>query len=307
MKRPALRPDPSSTARRNPGSDAASRVISTANGSVPSQPLSYLTPERLHLISRSLSPLDWQLLAFVHDSRLASGAQLIRAFWHTQDATSNGARRGRRTLKRLADQRVLATLPRQVSGMRGQAGLVYHAGRAGVRLLAARGITGPRVEMPGTLHLAHTLATTELALLLIEANAAGTLELIEQPQQEPACWRTYPALFASERTLKPDLFVRIAAGPDGGQEDRWFIEVDLGSESARTVTRKASLYAEHYRSGSEQRTHGVYPRVVWLTPDQARTEQIELVLARQPAQTSRLFNVASFSDAVAFLAAEARS
>lgn len=307
MMRPALRPGPSSETRPNPGSGAASRAISTANGSVPSQPLSYLTPERLHLISRSLSPLDWQLLSFVHDSRLASGAQLIRAFWHSQDATSNAARRGRRTLKRLTDQRLLATLPRQVTGMRGQAGLVYHAGRAGVRLLAARGITGPRVEMPGTLHMAHTLATTELALLLIEANAACTLELIATPQQEPACWRSYTALFASERTLKPDLFVRIAAGPDGGQEDRWFVEVDLGSESARTITRKANLYGEHYRSGNEQSEHGVYPRVLWLAPDPTRAEQIERVLARQPTDTSRLYNVACFTDAVAFLAAEARS
>lgn len=305
--RPALRPGPSSGAHPNPGSGAASRAISTANGSAPSQSLSYLTPEWLHLISRSLSPLDWQLLSFVHDSRLASGAQLIRAFWQTQDATTNAARRGRRTLKRLTDQRVLATLPRQVTGMRGQAGLVYHAGRAGVRLLAGRGITGPRVEMPGTMHLAHTLATTEFALLLIEANAAGTLELIEAPQQEPACWRSYTALLASERTLKPDLFVRVAAGPAGSQEDRWFIEVDLGSESARTITRKANVYGEHYRSGHEQHEHGVYPRVLWLTPDQQRAQQIQRVLARQPADTPRLFSVACFTDAVAFLAKEARS
>lgn len=307
MMRPALRPGPASQPHSNPGNGAVLRAISTANGSVRAQPLSYLTPERLHLISRSLSPLDWQLLSFIHDSRLASGAQLIRAFWQTQDATSNAARRGRRALKRLTDQRVLATLPRQVSGMRGHAGLVYHAGRAGVRLLAARGITGPRVEMPGTLHLAHTLATTELALLLVEANAAGTLELIAPPQQEPGCWRSYPTLFASERTLKPDLFVRVAAGPDGDQEDRWFIEVDLGSESARTIARKASLYGEHYRSGREQHEHGVYPRVLWLTPDQQRAEQIEHALSRQPADTRRLFTVACFADAVKLLATEARS
>lgn len=301
--RPAERPGTSPQTRANPRADAASWQFSTANGSVPPQSLSYLTPDRLHQTNRSMSDLDWQLLRFVHDGRFASGAQLIRAFWQTEDATSNPARRGRRALKRLTGWRILATLPRRVSGMRGQAGLVYYTGRAGVRLLATRGITGPRVEVPGTLHLAHTLATTELALRLREADRDGTLELIEV-QQEPACWRSYPVLFGSERTLKPDLFVRIGAGES---EDRWLIEVDLGSESARTIARKATVYGEHYRSGAEQHEHGVYPRVVWLVPDDVRAEQVEGVLARQPAETRRLFTVCRFDDAVNLVAAEARA
>lgn len=303
MMRPAERPGTSPKTRANPRTGAASWRFSTANGSVSSQSLSYLTPDRLHQTNRSMSNLDWQLLNFVHDGRFATGAQVIRAFWQTEDATSNPARRGRRVLKRLTDWRILATLPRRVSGMRGSAGLVYYTGRAGVRLLAVRGITGPRVEVPGTLHLAHTLATTELALRLREADRDGTLELIEV-QQEPACWRNYPVLFGSGRTLKPDLFVRIGAG---GQEDRWFVEVDLGSESARTIARKATVYGEHYRSGAEQHGHGVYPRVVWLVPDGVRAEQVEGVLARQPAETRRLFTVCRFDDAVSLMAAEARA
>jgi len=305
--RPAMRPGQASQARANPGSGGESRAISTANGSVPARPLSYLTPDRLHQTSRSMSDLDWQLLQLVHDGRFASGAQLIRAFWQTDDAGSSAARRGRRALKRLVDWRVLATLPRRVSGMRGQAGLVYYTGRASVRLLAARGVTGPRVEMPGTLHLAHTLATTELALRLCEADRDGRLDQIEPPQQEPACWRDYPVLFAPERTLKPDLFIRLAAGEHGQQEDRWFAEVDLGSESARTIARKAAVYGEHYRSRAEQDRHGVYPRVIWLVPDDARAELVKSVLDRQPAETRRLFSVCPFADAIGFLAAEARS
>jgi Replication-relaxation len=304
--RPAMRPGHASPARPNPRSGAVSGAFSTADGCVPAPPLSYLTPARLHQTSRSLSNLDWQLASFVHESRFASGAQLIRAFWRTRDATSNAARRGRRALKRLVDARVLATLPQHVSGMRGQAGLVYYTGRAGTRLLSDRGITGPRVEMPGTLHLAHTLATTELALRLAEADRDGTLGLIEV-QQEPACWRTYPVVFAPARTLKPDLFIRVAAGQRGEQEDRWLVEIDLGSCSARTIARKASAYGEHYRSGIEQDRHGVYPRVVWLVPDAARAQQIERVLHRQPAGTRRLFTVRPFDEATSYLAMEACS
>jgi hypothetical protein len=264
---------------------------------------SYLTPSRLHQIGQAMSEADWRLLDFIHQSRFATGEQLIRAFWQTDDATSNAARRGRRALKRLTDWRVLETLPRRVSGMRGSAGLVYYPGRAGVRLLGARGVAGPRVEVPGTLHLAHTLATTELAVRLTEAARGDTLELIEV-QQEPACWRRYPAFFAAERVLKPDLFLRLGAGTS---EDRWMIEVDLGSESARTIARKAALFGEHYRAGTEQRQGGVYPRVAWLVPDGARAEQVRSVLDHQPKETRRLFSVCIFDQGVAFLAAEARA
>lgn len=303
MRRPAKRPEAASRLAARPRNGGASAAISTANGSVSPQPHSYLTPSRLHQISAAMSEDDWRLLDFIHQSRFATGDQLIRAFWQTDDGTSNAARRGRRALKRLADCRVLQTLPRRVSGMRGSAGLVYYPGRAGVRLLGARGVAGPRVEVPGTLHLAHTLATTELAVRLTEADQGGTLELIEV-QQEPACWRRYPAFFSGERLLKPDLFIRLGAG---ASEDRWMVEVDLGSESARTIARKAALYGEHYRAGTEQRQSGVYPRVVWLVPDEVRAEQVRSVLGRQPSETRRLFSVCRFDQGVAFLAAEARA
>jgi hypothetical protein len=250
-----------------------------------------------------MSGLDWQLLRFVHDGRFASGQQLIRAFWQTDNAQSAAARAGRRTLKRLTDWRVLATLPRRIAGMRGSSGLVYYTGRAGVRLLAARDIHGPSVEIPGTLHLAHTLATTELALCLQEAGGEGTLELIEV-QQEPVCWRSYPSAMGAQRVLKPDLFIRIGAGT---QEDRWMAEVDLGSESGRTIARKLSLYAQHYRSGREQHAHGVYPRVLWTVPNEQRAQQVTDVLNRQPPATKRLFTVCQLKDTIGLLAAEARS
>jgi len=303
MSRPAVRPGTSSQTTETPRTGAASRGFSTANGSASPPSLPYLTTSRLYQLNQSMSDLDWQLLRFVHDGRFASGAQLIRAFWQTHNPQSAAARAGRRALKRLADWRVLAALPRRISGMRGSAGLVYYTGRAGVRLLAARGIHGPRVEIPGTLHLAHTLATTELALRLQEADRDGELEVIEV-QQEPACWRSYPSVMGASRTIKPDLFIRIGAG---AQEDRWMAEVDLGSESGRTIARKLALYGQHYRAGSEQHQHGVYPRVLWTVPDERRAGQVRDVLGRQPAETGRLFTVCWFEDTVGLLASEASS
>lgn len=303
MSRPDPRPDPSSRHAETPRTDGASPAFSTANGSVTPQTLPYLTPSRIYQLSQAMTDPDWQLLGFVHDGRFAGGAQLIRAFWQTPNAQSAAARAGRRTLKRLTDWRVLQVLPRRITGMRGSSGLVYYTGRAGVRLLAARGIHGPRVEIPGTLHLAHTLATTELALLLKEADREGELELIEV-QQEPVCWRSYPTVMGARRVLKPDLYIRVGAGT---QEDRWMVEVDLGSESGRTIARKLALYAQHYRSGREQHEHGVYPRVLWTVPDEHREQQVEEVLVRQPAAAQRLFTVCQFKDATRLLASEARS
>ena len=303
MSRPATRPGPASQNAVTRSTGGASGAFSTANGSAPPQSLSYLTASRLYQTSQAMSDLDWQLLGFVHDGRLASGAQLIRAFWQTDNPQSARARAGRRALKRLTDWRVLQVLPRNVAGMRGSSGLVYYTGRAGVRLLAARGIHGPRVEIPGTLHLAHTLATTELALRLKEADRYGELELIEV-QQEPVCWRSYPTGMGAQKVLKPDLFIRIGAGT---QEDRWMAEVDLGSESGRTIARKLALYAQHYRSGREQHEHGVYPRVLWTVPDERRRQQIDDVLTRQASETRRLFTVCQSEDTIHLLATEARS
>jgi hypothetical protein len=196
---------------------------------------------------------------------------------------------------------VLTTLPRRIGGVRtGSQGLVYGVGRAGVRLLAVRGVTGARVELPGTLHLSHTLATTELAVRLAEAERAGDLEVIEV-QQEPACWRSFPGAGGTTRTLKPDLFVRLSAG---ALEDRWMVEVDLGSESGRTLARKAAIYREHYRSGREQHQYGTYPRVLWTAPDGQRVAQIQSVLEAQ-AEVRRFSSVRAFDEAIEFLASEA--
>ena len=157
--------------------------------------------------------------------------------------------------------------------------------------------------MPGTLHLSHTLATTELVIRLAEAERTGDLEVIEA-QQEPACWRSFPGLGGARRVIKPDLFVRLGAG---ALEDRWMIEIDLGSESGRTLARKATIYREHHQSGREQHDHGVFPRVLWTAPDAQRVAQIQSVLEAQPPEVRRLCSVRAFDDAVPFLAIEAKA
>src|SRR5665213_1606913 len=117
MMRPVARPGRLSPTRPTARAGAASGAFSTAKGSGTPQSL-YLTADRLHRVASEMTERDWQLLRFTHESRFASGQQLIRWFWLTRDPMSSQARAGRRALKRLTDWRVLDTLPRRVGGLR---------------------------------------------------------------------------------------------------------------------------------------------------------------------------------------------
>lgn len=301
MTRPIASPMTSSRERRDPGTGVASRDFWTPKQSVPARP-NYITPDRLYRTLQRMTDTDWLVLGFVSSSRLASGHQLIRRYWLTSERNDARARAGRRALKRLTDWRVLDPLPRRVGGERaGSSGMVYTVGIAGAKLLARRGQPANRLEAPGALYVAHTLACTELVVALGEASGSGMLECIEV-QSEPECWRTFLAGLGARLTLKPDLFVRVAV-PGSSFEDRWYVEVDLATEATGTVLAKAKRYLAHHRSGSER----VHPKVLWVVPDTRRAERIQSALGRLPVEAQRMFAVCLTSDVVEFLTAEARS
>jgi hypothetical protein len=253
-----------------------------------------------------MSERDWALLNFLAASRLATGKQLVARFWTCH---ANGdparARAGRRALKRLSEWRVLDPLPGRARGGQrgGSATLIYRVGVAGAKLLARRGWHQKRLAAPGERYIAHTLACAQIAVDLHVAHGRGDLDLIEV-QHEPACHRGFLGPMGARLMLKPDLFVRIGAG---GLEDRWFVECDLASEHANTLLGKANRYIAHRRSGAEQRDHGVYPRVLWVAPDDRRASEVESILARPGAEAGHLFSICRFDETAEFLAAEARS
>lgn len=299
MTRPVASPVTSSWERRNLRIGVASRDFSRPKQSVPARS-NYITPDRLYRTSQRMTDTDWLVLGFVSSSRLASGHQLIRRYWLTSERGDARARSGRRALKRLTDWRVLDALPRRVGGERaGSSGMVYTVGVAGAKLLARRGQPANRLEAPGALYIAHTLARTELVVALGEASRS--LECIEV-QSEPECWRTFLAGMGARLTLKPDLFIRVAA-PGASFEDRWYVEVDLATEATGTVLAKAKRYLAHHRSGSER----VHPKVLWAVPDARRAERIQSALGRLPAEAQRMFAVCLTSEVVEFLTTEARS
>jgi hypothetical protein len=83
-----------------------------------------------------------------------------------------------------------------------------------------------------------------------------------------------------------------------GFEDVWFLEVDCATESSTALARKLDLYRQYWSCGQEQARLGVFPRVLWLAPNQTRREQLIEVASRQPAEAWKLFTVRLFAELV---------
>lgn len=187
-----------------------------------------------------------------------------------------------------------------VGGVRaGSAGFVYRLDVAGQRLVNRESDRRPqRPWNVGTMFLAHTLAVTELYVRLVEADRAGELELVDFAT-EPRCWRSFSGIGGARTVLKPDALISLRLGRF---EDRWFVEVDRGTEATTTLARKCERYRQYWQSGVEQVRTGVFPRVLWLVPDERRYAALVDVLGRQPAESWQLFAVAREAEAVTRMA-----
>lgn len=230
---------------------------------------------RLDRIVTSLTELDQQVIDTLAVVRMASGNQLNRLFWPT---TPSGARVSRRRLKRLTDLRVLTRLHRQVGGIKGGSqGFTYALDVNGQRIAQSLHHNTIRRPTPSDSFVDHTLAVTEAYVVL---RTQPEIELIDF-QPEPDCWRHYTGQAGRTVTLRPDAFASWAAGE---WEFSCFLEVDRATEHPGRIARKALQYVRYWRTGTEQRTHGVFPTVLWLTPTEARAETLRRVLAGHEAE-----------------------
>lgn len=255
----------------------------------------YVTAEHASTLARHLSDRDWQVLERVAGLRFVTGAQLTRLCFPGGDDPAGDARAARRSLLRLVRLGVLARLPRPIGGVRaGSQGFVYRLGLGGHRLAVMRGLLPKRYrrrsQVPGTLFVRHTLQIAELHTRLIEGERSGRLELLELAA-EPLCHRTHDGYGGQRSILKPDTYVRLGIGP---YEDSYFIEVDLATRGSRAIADQLRRYVAYHASGHEQQARGVFPKVLWLTPDPERTRAIESCTASLPAETRGLFAATEF-------------
>jgi hypothetical protein len=107
-------------------------------------------------------------------------------------------------------------------------------------------------------------------------------------QIEPQCWRSFPGLGGGTVTLKPDMYVVIGSGE---YEDHWFIEIDRGTESLPVLIRQCQQYETYRRSGVEQADGGIFPRVLWLVPDEHRAERLRDRIQSARTLDHQLFHV----------------
>jgi hypothetical protein len=133
----------------------------------------------------------------------------------------------------------------------------------------------------------HSIAVTECYLALRMLDAAGKLELIHF-ETEPWCWRSYFGPGGAPQTLRPDAFVITASGE---WEDRWYLEVDRSTESRGRIREKANNYIRYWQSGKEQVSAEVFPKVLFVVPDERRLGQLVSVLSELPAEHWKVFQV----------------
>ncbi|MBP2322679.1 hypothetical protein JOF56_003064 [Kibdelosporangium banguiense] len=117
---------------------------------------------------------------------------------------------------------------------------------------------------------------SEMYVRSVEHSRAGNADLLTF-DAEPACWRRFTGTGGEPIVLKPDVFVRVGVGD---YELASFVEMDMGTESLPTIRRKCQVYLRYWRSGLEQQRYGVFPRVLWLVPNQHRVDGITTVLKR---------------------------
>lgn len=209
-----------------------------------------------------------------------------------------GSRACRRTLERLSRDRILTRLDRRIGGVRaGSASFVYGIGPIGDRLLGGEG-PRRRWREPSTGFLDHTLAIAQLVVTLIQSTRRHELELIFY-ETEPTCWRRFTRGLSGPETIRPDLFAAVGVGEF---EDRWFVEMDLATESTTTVLRKCQTYHDYHASGVEQHRHGIFPKVLWVVPSSARERQLRRALAASRSLNTDLFEIVQADQALSLFA-----
>lgn len=266
--------------------------------------MSRLGYPRLLALGANLSEPERDIVRTVAKLRLATNAQLAALLVTSESGASpiSAARQARRVLQRLTTLGVLARLQRRVGGIRaGSAGFIYYLGPAGQRLVAyweGQGLTRGRFRPePGGRYVRHRLAVSELYLQARTAEREGVLDLLAF-DVEPDCWRSSVDGFGGRTLLKPDAYVRVGVG---AYEDRFFVEVDMASESRTVIAGKFRAYLDYFNSGVEQAAHGVFPRVLLLTTAEKRRAALMEVCSRLPAEAWHLFTLSTLERGMAVM------
>lgn len=232
-----------------------------------------ISKRQLEELDRTLGDRDKCVLREIQKYRYLMTGQIQRLLFTEATTSSAALRATSRNLKKLKELGLVDSLSRRIGGVRaGSGSLIWYLTHAGERLLRLHnGQPQPvrRFFEPSSYFLAHTLAVAEIAIKLIEICRKHEPELTAL-QLEPECWRSYSGVGVA-LSLKPDLY---AATMTEEYDDRYFMEVDLDTESPAKIIEKCEKYHKYYRSGLEQEEYEVFPLTIWIVPSAARKEKL---------------------------------
>lgn len=264
--------------------------IRGTNVSSPVMPLSSprISQSRLARIAHQLADRDRQILDLVNDHRYLSTIQVQRLVFTDHASEGSAARTARRVLARLERLSLLRSLPRRQGGVfGGSMPQTWHLAPAAARILRDDGKTY-RTHTPSVLYLHHCLAVADVRIQVEQHARQHNLRCAVAV--EHAAWRRFSGLGGDTQWAKPDLLATLAGEDDHGSfTDRWFIEVDLGTESLPTLLKKCAQYEAYRAIGIEQAEHGAFPLVLWLFTKPQRAETLRRAVARGRRLTPQLY------------------
>lgn len=210
------------------------------------------------------------------EHRFITTMQLQRLCFADHRTTSAGIRACRRVLERLQRLRILTRLERQIGGAgSGSQAHTWHLDTLGDRL--TRTADGPRRRAyePSTTFLARTLALSEARVRLEEAARAGAFELLSVAIETTA-GRAILGPGGGLRHLRPDLIADLHLD---SEPMTVHLEVDLGTETYRTLIAKCEFYARWAHALPPDDTA---PLVVWQLPSEVRLERLSREIHDHP-------------------------
>lgn len=243
-----------------------------------------------------LGKRDQEILNSLEQFRLLNTRQIQRLHFADHRSELAAARAAARVMQRLEALGVVSSLERRIGGVRkGSASYIWQLAATGERFLRAiRGQAQRRRFMePGLTFVNHTLAVSEVAVGLLAASRDVEGFTVEKLVTEPQNWRSYLGPHGETRWLKPDLYVvTVHQDADGEYEEHAFLEIDLGTEHLPRIQAKCRMYAAYQATGAHQAEHGLFPAVVWLSPNPARKATLRAAVAAAKGLPGGLFRVA---------------
>lgn len=298
---PAAALDSASPQVTRPNSQLREPNTSSRSGTTTPPPTTMEQPaRRIGKVQRArlradLMERDTQVLASLERHRFLTSHQVQGLHFRGHASPDSAARATRRVLRRLERSGLIRAIDRRRGGIQGGSVIsTWYLTDAGYKVLT--GTTRRyRIGVPTVRFLQHTLAIAD-AHIAVEA-VARDLHGYPDIQIEREATRRFAGLGGSTISLRPDLFAAIhAADANGAYEDRWFVEVDCGTESLPTLLRKCEQYEAYYRSGTEQAGGGTFPLVLWIfhgTRAATRLAELRRRVLRSDRLTPELFRYAT--------------